>query len=99
MATTTFKDLIESETPVLVDFHADWCGPCKMQSPILEELKNEMGETLTVVKIDVDQNQSLAQNLGVRGIPTLMLFQQGELKWQGTGVQTKQTLQEKIAAL
>lgn len=99
MATTTFKDLIDSDTPVLIDFHADWCGPCKMQSPILEELKNELGETLTIVKIDVDHNQSLAQKLGVQSIPTLMIFQQGELKWQGTGVQTKQTLREQITAL
>jgi len=99
MATTTFKDIIASDTPVLIDFHADWCGPCKMQSPILTELKNELGDALTIVKIDVDNNQALAQKLGVQSIPTLMIFQQGELKWQGMGVQTKQALKEQVAAL
>lgn len=99
MATTTFKELIDSNTPVLIDFFADWCGPCKMQTPILEELKNDLGDDLTIVKIDVDNNQALAQKLGVQSIPTLMIFQAGELKWRGAGVQTKKTLQEQIAAL
>lgn len=99
MATTTFKELIDSNTPVLIDFSADWCGPCKMQTPILEELKNDLGDDLKIVKIDVDNNQALAQKLGVQSIPTLMIFQKGELRWQGSGVQTKETLQQQLAAL
>lgn len=99
MATSSFKELIESDTPVLVDFHADWCGPCKMQAPILEELKNDLGDQLTIIKIDVDRNQSLAQKLGVQSIPTLMIFHQGSLKWRAAGVQTKQVLQEQIDAV
>lgn len=92
MAKATFQDIINSDVPVLIDFFADWCGPCKMQAPILNELKNQLGDSLTIVKIDVDQNQSLAQKLGVQSIPTLMIFQAGKLIWRQAGLQTKEGL-------
>lgn len=82
----SFSELIGSSTPVLVDFHATWCGPCKMMSPILDDLKKEMGEALTIIKVDVDQNPKAAQVYGVRGVPTLILFKEGQIKWKQSGV-------------
>jgi len=81
-----FNDLIKSEKPVLVDFYADWCGPCKMMAPILKELKNSMGNKLSILKVDVEKNQKAAGVYGVRGVPTLILFQNGEIKWRRSGV-------------
>ena len=72
---STFKDVIQSEKPVLVDFYATWCGPCKMMEPILKELKEAMGDAITVIKIDVDKNREAANALEVQGVPTLMVFQ------------------------
>jgi len=97
MSKTTFKDLISSPTPTIIDFYADWCGPCKMQTPILEKLKYELGEDIRIVKIDVDQNQPLANKLEVKSIPTIMIFQDGELKWRAAGVQNAQTLKEQLS--
>ena len=77
----TFKELTASETPVLIDFFADWCGPCKSFSPILDNLKQEMGEKVKIVKIDVDKNQELSVKLNVRNIPTVMIYQNGEHIW------------------
>lgn len=94
-----FKDLISSEKPVLIDFYADWCGPCKMQGPILEQVKTKIGDTATIVKIDVDRNQQLAGALNVRSIPTLMIFQNGEKKWQKTGVASAHELESTLAEL
>ncbi len=99
MASTSFRDLIDSDTPVVVDFYADWCGPCKMQGPILSQLKQSAGDQVRIVKIDIDKNQQLSTKLGVSSIPTIMIFQNGELKWQGVGVQTKQILQDQIQNL
>ena len=96
MASTSFKDLINSDKPVLIDFYADWCGPCKMQGPILNSLKNAMGESIKIVKIDVDKNNALSSKLGVQSIPTIMIFQNGELKWRGSGVQTQAVLQQQL---
>lgn len=82
----TFQEIIDQNKPVLVDFFATWCGPCKMQSPIIDEVKQHVGESATVIKIDIDQNQQLASQLQVRSVPTLMIFKKGELKWRQSGV-------------
>lgn len=84
-----FNTIIHSELPVLIDFHADWCGPCKMLAPILKEVKKELGEAIKVIKIDVDKNQSLAAKYQVRGVPTMMLFKNGKQVWRQSGVLQK----------
>lgn len=84
--TTTFSELINGDTPVLVDFYADWCGPCKMMKPILKDLKKKVGDRITIIKIDVDRNQQAAMKYQIRGVPTLMLFKSGEVKWRQAGV-------------
>lgn len=88
----TFQEIIDQDKPVLVDFFAEWCGPCKMQSPIIDEVKQHVGESATVIKIDIDQNQQLAAQLQVRSVPTLMIFKKGELKWRQSGVFPSSTL-------
>jgi thioredoxin 1 len=94
---TTFNDVIQSEKPVLVDFYATWCGPCKMMNPILQELKGTMGDAVTIIKIDVDKNREAAQALEVQGVPTLMIFQKGQLKWRQSGVVAATVLQQVIS--
>lgn len=86
---SNFKNIIDSETPVLVDFYADWCGPCKMLAPILKEVKDEMGNQVKIVKIDVDKNQPLAEQFQVRGVPTMVLFKNGQQLWRQSGVLQK----------
>ncbi len=93
-----FQELINGNTPVLVDFFATWCGPCKMQHPILEALKKEMGDAVKIITIDVDKNQQLAGQLQVQSVPTLMLFKKGEAKWRQSGVMPKEQLKSIIAA-
>jgi thioredoxin 1 len=88
----SFKDIISSEIPVLVDFYADWCGPCKMLAPILKEVKDELGDAIRVIKIDVDKNQSLAAKFQVRGVPTLLLFKKGQQLWRQSGLVQKKDL-------
>ena len=82
----SFSDIIKGDTPVLVDFYADWCGPCKMMAPILQELKNRMGDSIHIVKIDTEKNPEVAIHYQVRGIPTLILFNEGDILWQQAGV-------------
>lgn len=81
-----FNELINGNTPVLADFFATWCGPCKMMAPILQQVKAELGEQVRILKIDVDKNQALAQRFQVRSVPTLKIFRLGQVKWSGSGV-------------
>ena len=87
-----FEQLISSEKPVLVDFFATWCGPCKMMHPILEELKQSIGDRATIIKIDVDEAQEFAVQYGVRAVPTLAIFKRGQLVWREAGVHSAQQL-------
>lgn len=85
----TFNDMIQSEKPVLVDFFAEWCGPCKMMSPILKEVKNSMGDQVTIIKVDVDKNPNAAAAYQVQGVPTLIVFKAGQPVWRQSGVVPK----------
>lgn len=89
---SNFNTIIDSKTPVLIDFYADWCGPCKMLAPILKEVKSELNDKIKIIKIDVDKNQSLATKYQVRGVPTMMLFKNGSQLWRQSGVLQKQDL-------
>ena len=88
----TFSELIHQNKPVLIDFYADWCRPCKMMAPILEDVKSELGEKITVVKINVDKNSAAATKFQVRGVPTLILLQSGKLLYRQSGVVGKEDL-------
>ena len=92
----TFKTIIEGDQPVLVDFHATWCGPCKTQAPILTELSAEIKGKARIIKIDIDKNEPIAQKYQVRSVPTLILFKNGQLLWRQAGVASKQQLLEII---
>ena len=96
---SNFNDIIQSETPVLVDFFAEWCGPCKMMKPILEDLKSKMGENVRIIKIDVDKNPAIAAQYRIQGVPTLMVFKQGQSKWRQSGVLSAAELQKVIASV
>lgn len=89
----SFHDLINGETPVLVDFYADWCGPCKQQAPILKQLTDRVGDKVRIVKINVDKAQAAASKYQVRSIPTMILFKQGKILWRQSGVQSLPTLE------
>ena len=91
-----FSDIVKSDTPTLVDFYATWCGPCKMMAPVLEQLKDQMGSKVRVLKIDVDKNQEVADKFKIRGVPTFILFKSGEILWRQSGVIELKTLKEKI---
>ena len=93
----SFSDLINnSPVPVLVDFYADWCGPCKMLAPELQTLASELDGQMKVVKVNVDKNQAAAQKYGVQGIPALLLFYQGKIVWRTAGYQTAHQLSQQI---
>ncbi|MDI6402418.1 thioredoxin [Balneolaceae bacterium ANBcel3] len=82
----SFQEVVDGDKPVLVDFYADWCGPCRMMAPILEDVKKRLGDEVHVIKVDTDRHPDLAIQYQVRGIPTLMLFEKGKVRWQQAGV-------------
>jgi thioredoxin 1 len=87
-----FNQIIQSDKPVLVDFFATWCGPCQMLAPILKDVKTNLGERISIIKIDVDKNQAVAAQYQVRGVPTMILFQNGKQLWRQSGVISKEEI-------
>lgn len=93
----SFQEHIQGDKPVLVDFFATWCGPCQTLMPVLDKLKDEMGEQLTILKVDVDKNPQAAQHFGVRGVPLLILFKEGKVVWKQSGARPLHELRTVIA--
>ena len=91
-----FQEIIDSEKPTLVDFYAEWCGPCQTMKPILDQLKDKMGEDIRILKVDVDKNATASTKYRIMGVPTFILFQKGEVKWQKPGTFTLHQLEQMI---
>lgn len=89
---SNFKDIINVDKPVLIDFFADWCGPCQTMAPILKEVKDQMGDRVNIIKINVDQNKELAARFQIRGVPTFMIFKNGAHLWRQSGLLSKNDL-------
>ncbi len=96
MSKGSFSKLINSDKPILIDFHATWCGPCKTLSPIIQEVKEEFGDKIRVIKIDVDKNTELTKKLEIMSMPTMMIFKAGKNLWRTVGVQTKSAIASKV---
>lgn len=96
----TFSDVINGDKPVLVDFHAEWCGPCKLMKPILQDLRKLMGDQIRIIKIDIDKNRPIADSLNISGVPTLILYKKGQMLWRQSGVvdarQLKMIISQKV---
>jgi len=91
-----FDELINSKKPTLVDFYATWCGPCKMMSPLLEEVAKELGENTKIIKVDIEKNREAATQYGIRSVPTLILFKEGEIVWRQSGLPPKNLITESV---
>lgn len=91
------SDIIQSSQLTLVDFYATWCGPCRMMHPVLEQLKKELGDSIRIVKVDVDKNEAVAMQMRIQSVPTLMIFKEGEMKWRQSGVMPSSELKRVIA--
>jgi thioredoxin 1 len=91
-----FDEIINSTKPTLVDFYATWCGPCKMMSPLLEQVSTELGETTKIIKVDIDKNREAATQYGIRSVPTLILFKEGEIVWRQSGLPPKNLITESV---
>lgn len=99
MSQTSFQELIKGDKLVLVDFFAEWCGPCKMMKPELEKFKSSVGENVTVIKIDIDKNQKIAANYRIQSVPTLLMFKKGQIVWKQSGVVTSAQLQKVLTQI
>ena len=93
-----FQDILAGDTPVLVDFFAEWCGPCKMMKPVLEELKKKMGTKIIILKIDIDKNISLSSEYRIQSVPTLVLWKQGEIIWRQSGALSLNELEQILSS-
>lgn len=92
----TFKDIINGDKPVLVDFYATWCGPCKVMSPIVESIGRELNDNVRVLKIDIDKNQSVAAHYRVQSVPTFFIFKKGQIVWRNSGAMDKNALLQQL---
>ena len=93
------SDIIQSSQLTLVDFYATWCGPCRMMHPVLEQLKKELGDSIRIVKVDVDKNEAVAMQMRIQSVPTLMIFKEGEMKWRQSGAMSANELKKVIESV